>query len=288
MTRKIAVLNRKGGIGKTTLTVNTAAAIASILNRSGHGDVLIVDIDPQGHVSKALGIDTRDKNGRPVCIGDFLAGDIEFDEVVFSADRSHEDDDGLGVIRRPNLYIIPASSRLTDTLRQLDLRLYTSRGRDRVTLDNILSTALTPYMDNFQYVFIDCPPSIGALQWAVYDFADEVIVPVKTAYLDSAGTAQHLDDIEEVIRNGLNVRVSWVVPTQYKANELVSQQIYEGIREAYGRSVVNPIPKETAVEQSQAAGQRTIFEYAVGAKIKSKAAIAIGELVVKIMKDKRQ
>lgn len=288
MTRKLAVINRKGGIGKTTLAVNTAAAIASILNRKNGGDVLIIDIDPQGHVSKALGVDTR-VNGKLACIGDFLAGDVEFDDVVFSADRSAEGDgDGLGIISRPNLYVIPATSRLTDTLRALDIRLYTTRGRKGVSMDNILSSMLGPYMENFDYVFLDCPPSIGALQYAVYEFVDEVIVPTKTAYLDSAGTAQHLEDIEEVIRNGLNVRVSWVVPTQFKANELVSQQIYQGIKEAYGRAVVDPIPKETAVEQSQAAGQRTIFEYALGAKIKSRAAIAIGELVLKIMKDKRK
>ena len=266
-----AVVNRKGGTGKTTTTVNVAARIAQLRPTER---VLIIDLDPQGHTAVALGVQG---NGR--CVGDFLADRKAFRDVVVSGSNAH--------MKRPNLFVIPATNRLQDTLAELNLTLgmqYFTHG-DRYQgplMANILAYRLNDWLGHFRYVFLDCPPSLGLLSNAVYDLADRVIVPVRMAYLDTAGAGQNIEDIYYAQDSGAEIRITAVVPTFYRPRERVTQFMLQQIQDSYPRSVISePIPQSTVIEQSQASGQQTIFEFAPD----SPPALAYDNLVERILHD---
>ena len=114
---------------------------------------------------------------------------------------------------------------------------------------------------------------------ALYNWATDVIVPVKMAYLDTSGARKNLEDILAARGNGAKIRIAHVLPTFYRPREVVAKETFDQLREAYGRLVALPIPQTTLIEQSQAVGQRTIFEYAPD----SPAAMAYDNLVRRIM-----
>ncbi|TXH11259.1 MAG: ParA family protein [Hyphomicrobiaceae bacterium] len=280
-TRIIAVVNRKGGVAKTTTTTNLAWKIAETIRDrreipepQKNDRVLIIDLDPQSNVAAALGIDP---NGR--CLGRFLLGETKFSETIVSADRGHEDS-GLA---RPNLFVVPSSDQLQERLRELDVKLYfQQQGRKYAgpTMSNILSYSLGQYAGHFRYILIDCPPTLGHLDTAVYDFAHEVIVPVKMAYLDSAGAMQHLKDLREAqTEMGAKARLTWIVPTFYRPQEVLARQMLENITKVYRNLVAVPIPQSVTVEKSQAAFQRTLFEF----DPESPATLAYASLAERVM-----
>lgn len=280
-TRVIAIVNRKGGVAKTTTTTNLASRIAAVVRdrrdvpeQQKDDRVLVIDLDPQSNVAAAYGVDPK---GR--CIGKFVLGEAKFGETIISADRGHED----GGPSRPNLFIVPSSGELQDRLRELDVKLYFQQQNKRYngpTMANILSHSFAPYIGHFQYILIDCPPTLGHLDTAVYDFAQEIIVPVKMAYLDAAGAMQHLGDLREAQKEmGAQARLTWIVPTFYRPQEILARQMLENITKVYRNLVALPIPQSVVVEKSQAAFQRTLFEY----EPDSPAAIAYASLAERIM-----
>ncbi|MBP8055094.1 MAG: ParA family protein [Chloroflexi bacterium] len=262
-TRIIAVVNRKGGVAKTTTSINLASRIAATIRDSREvpevqktDRVLVIDLDPQGNVAAALGL----KQGNR-CLGRFLLGEAKFGETVMSADRSAD-----GGPSRPNLFVMPASGELQERLRQLDIKLYFQQSGNRKytgpTMSNVLRHMLAPFAGHFSYIFLDCPPTLGHLDHAVYDFAHEVIVPVRMAYLDSAGAMQHLKDLRVAQEElGAGARLTWIVPTFFRPQEVLARQMLEQIRKVYRGLVAEPVPQSVVVEKSQAAQQRTLFEY---------------------------
>jgi chromosome partitioning protein len=245
MAKKIlAFANRKGGSGKTTSAVNVAARLAEI----GGGRVLLVDIDPQGNAAEALGVDP---NGR--CLSQMLLGQADLRDVILPAGPN-----------RPNLFIVPASDRLRDATTQLVAMEVARRfgSNPNYSLDNVLSEVFAPYVDLFEYIVVDCPPTIGLLDTALYNWATDVIVPVKMAYLDTAGARKNLEDVLAARDNGAKIRISHVLPTFYRPREVVAKETFDQLRQVYGRLVALPVPQTAVIEQSQAVGQLTVFEYA--------------------------
>jgi chromosome partitioning protein len=264
-----AVTNRKGGQGKTTLATSLAQRIAQKLPDKR---VLIIDVDPQGHAGAALGLQT---NGH--CISQLLLGTAGIKEVIVPADRSKD-----GGPSRPNLFVVPASDRLADAKTELEIRSFVSRGkRNEVNIDTILEDKLGPIIGVFAYIFIDCPPSLDRLAPAVYGFADKVIVPIKMAYLDSDGARQQLENVLEAQSNGASVQIGHVVPTFFRARELVARETLLQLARLYPDHIAFPIPQSAIVEQAQAAGQMTVFEY----EPSSTPAKAMDRLVKKILKE---
>lgn len=257
----IAFANRKGGSGKTTSAVNVAARLAELAS----GRVLLVDIDPQGNAAEALGVAA---NGR--CLSRMLVGQADLKDVIIQA--------GEG---RPRLFVVPASDKLRDATTQLVAMEVARRfgGNMGYSPDTVLAEVFAPYVHLFEYIVIDCPPTIGLLDNALYNWATDVIVPVKMAYLDTVGARQNLEDIVSARENGANIRISYVLPTFYRPREVVAKETYDQLRKAYGRLVARPIVQTTLVEQSQAMGQHTLFEYAPD----SPAALAYDDLVKRIM-----
>lgn len=257
--RIFAVVNRKGGVGKTTTAVTLGHGLAQALADRGH--VLLVDLDPQGNVAHSLGLAP---NGRDLAY--VLTGEVPVEEAILSADRS-----ATGGPARPNLWVLPASDALADAKLSLVANAALSsvmdqfggRGPRAVPTNQLLATHLAKAVSAFNYIILDCPPSLDMLGTAIYHFADEAIVPVKVDYLGVGGTARHTQNIIEAQARGINIRVGVIVPTFVRPREILARQMLAALVESYGASrVAEPIPHSVALEQAPAAGGLTVFEYA--------------------------
>lgn len=267
MTAKIyAVVNRKGGVAKTTTSVSLAHGLALKLQETGDGAVLLIDLDPQGNVATSLGVDTQGK-----CISDLLLGNRALEDSIISADRSQS-----GGPARPNLYIIPATDRLAQTkvemiasaaVNQVVRQMTRRKGSDDVPVAEVLEQRLADASQVFSYIIIDCPPTLDLLQDSVYRFAHAAIVPVKVDYLGAAGAAQHTQGILEAQADGIDIKIVMIVPTFVRSRQLLARQMLKTLKETYGEKRVSaPVPTSVKVEEAPAASGQTIFEYAPDSK----------------------
>lgn len=277
MARIIAIANNKGGVAKTTTAGNLAHGLAHQLAANGSGGggkVLVVDLDSQGNQADLFGVRERlydsVRNPEGACISNVLNEEnCDIHEFVISVDRA---DDGLP---RPNLFLIPATRELNFAVENIaaidSISTYQasiSRGRRKLVarrqLDTILTDRLTRLIHNFDFIILDCPPNLEALKRAVYEFADEVIVPVKTDRLSAIGAQQHTDDLVRMIReHDLKVRISFIVPTMMRARQVLAEETVEMLRSRYGTNrVATPIPESVFIKEGPAAGGLTVFEYA--------------------------
>jgi chromosome partitioning protein len=254
--RVYAIANRKGGVGKTTVAVTLAAGLAA-----KGATVLLVDLDPQGNVAPSLGVRPRD-----FTVADILIGDCQPEDAIIP---------GSGRVERPGLYVLPANGDLADVKIELVAEAATSAvvarmgGRRRTAVaeapavDDLLNVRLKKAQAAFDFIVVDCPPSLDMLAHAVYRFADAAIVPVRPDFLGTAGTAQHTHDIVEAQKEGVDIRIEWFVPTFVRAREILARQMLASLVKTYGQQrVAPPIPQAVVVEQAPAAGGLTVLEHA--------------------------
>ena len=265
--RVLAIANQKGGVGKTTTAVTLADGLARRL--VGTGYVLLVDLDPQGNAAPCLGVSP---NGHDIAY--LLAGEKAAEDCIVQAGT------------RSNLYVLPASDQLADVKIELIGREITSgltarKRNGSVSVNHILSDKLSIAAGAFDYIVIDCPPSLDMLANAVFDFADAAIVPVKPDFLGTTGTAHHTQNILDAQADGIDIHVALYVPTFFRSREVLANQMLASLTKVYGRTrVADPIPQAAALEQAPAAGGQTIFEYAPD----SPPALAYAKLVERVMK----
>lgn len=288
MTRVIAIANNKGGVGKTTTASNLAYGLATNLGEGGR--VLLIDLDTQGNQADMFGVRERvyhpKANPDGACISNLINdSDCPIHEFIISVDRGAE---GLN---RPNLFLTPATNELSlsiDNVIAIDsVNAYqASISRSRRTpvvkrqMDTLLSERFERVKQTFDYIIIDCPPNLDALKTAVYEFADDVIVPVKTDRLSAIGAQQHTDDILMMIQErGFKVRISHIVPTMMHSRQILASQTVEWLKKRYGSRVSTPIPESVHVKESPAADGRTLFEYSP----ESKPAKAYKDLVRSVL-----
>lgn len=263
-TRVIAVADNKGGVGKTTTAGVLADGLARMCRKHRQGaNVLVVDLDPQGNQADFFGV-RQDVLAEKLCVGNVLMepGDLQrLQHNIISVDRPNE---GLA---RPNLYLLPASRNLEDVTQDLVVMttMRTAR-RSGFSLDTVLADALGPLLGRFDFIVMDCPPKLDTLKRAVYNFADEVIVPVKADHVSLVGARQHTDDLYALQREDsrrFKARVTLVVPTMMPSRQVLASQVVEQMQTFYGRDLVSePVPESVYVKEAPAAGGQTLFEYA--------------------------
>jgi chromosome partitioning protein len=234
-TRVLTVSNQKGGVGKTTTTVNLAAALA----RSG-ARVLVIDLDPQGNASTALGVEHR---AETPSVYDVVVGDSPLADVV---QKSPEFD---------QLYCVPATIHLAGAEIEL-VSLVAREQRLRTALDAFLASTSEP----FHYVFIDCPPSLGLLTINAFVAAREVLIPIQCEYYALEGLSQLLNSIQLIERH-LNpqLRVSTILLTMYDSRTNLANQVVSDVREHFPEQVLDTlIPRSVRISEAPSYGQSVI------------------------------
>lgn len=239
--RRITVANQKGGVGKTTTTVNFAWTLAL------HGmKVLVVDLDPQGNASTACNAEHR--MGTPSSY-ELLIGQSSPAETI----QQSEDN--------PNLYCIPATIDLAGA----EIELVSMVRREYRLRDALNDDFLNE--NGFDYVFIDCPPSLGLLTINAMNTATEVLIPIQCEYYALEGVGQLLSNIN-MIRMHLNpeIHVSSVLLTMYDARTKLAEQVAQEVRTHFGSVVLNNlIPRSVKVSEAPGYSQ-TVLQYDPGSR----------------------
>ncbi len=229
--RVVAIANQKGGVGKTTTTVNLGAAAAELGHR-----VLIVDLDPQGNASTGLGINPRNLNAS---MYDVLLHDVPLDDAVEAA-----------AVR--GLFVAPANLDLAGA----EIELVPAFSRELR-----LKNAINAVQDDFDLVLIDCPPSLGLLTVNAFAAASEVLVPVQCEYYALEGLGQLLRNVDLVQKN-LNptLRLSAIVLVMYDARTNLAQQVSNEVRDHFGSVVCRTvIPRTVRLSEAPSFGQPIII-----------------------------
>lgn len=218
--RVIAIANQKGGVGKTTSTINLGVALAE-----RGKEVLLVDLDPQSNMSIGLGVNV-DALGKRNIYHALFDPDISVHKIITRIDNV------------PGLHVAPATLDLTAA----ELQLFQSEDREKV-----LKGILGPLRKRFDYILIDCPPSLGLLTLNALAASDEVIVPLQCAYWAMRGMKQLMDTIDRVRASGMNdaLELKGVLLTMYNSRTHHSNQVVERAREAFGDKVFKTLIKET-------------------------------------------
>ncbi|MGZ0212337.1 MAG: ParA family protein [Actinomycetales bacterium] len=233
--RVFTVANQKGGVGKTTSTVNLAAALA----RTG-ARVLVIDLDPQGNASTAVGVEHRSETASvyDVMINDVAMADVVQKSPEFAA-----------------LFCVPATIHLAGAEIEL-VSLVAREQRLRSALDTFLAEAPEP----FHYVFIDCPPSLGLLTINAFVAAQEVLIPIQCEYYALEGLSQLLNNIKLIERH-LNprLRVSTILMTMYDSRTNLANQVVDDVREHFPNQVLTTvIPRSVRISEAPSYGQSVI------------------------------
>jgi len=234
-TRVFTVANQKGGVGKTTSTVNLAAALA----RNG-ARVLVIDLDPQGNASTALGIEHRSET---ISVYDVIINDEPMSRVV---QKSPEFDE---------LYCIPATIHLAGAEIEL-VSLVAREQRLRTALDLFLAES----EQMFHYVFIDCPPSLGLLTINAFVAAKEVLIPIQCEYYALEGLSQLLKNIQLIERHlNPSLSVSTILLTMYDGRTNLANQVAQDVRDHFPDQVLDTlIPRSVRISEAPSYGQSVI------------------------------
>jgi chromosome partitioning protein len=234
-TRIFTVANQKGGVGKTTSTVNLAAALAK-----GGMKVLAIDLDPQGNASTALGVEHRHDT---ISVYDVIIGDAPLSDVV---QQSPEFD---------TLWCAPATIHLAGAEIEL-VSLVAREQRLRTALNAYLASA----PERFDYVFIDCPPSIGLLTINAFVAATEVLIPIQCEYYALEGLSQLLRNVD-LIEKHLNPRltVSTILLTMFDARTRLANDVADDVRKHFPDQVLTSvIPRAVRISEAPSHQQSVI------------------------------
>ena len=234
-TRIFTVANQKGGVGKTTSTVNLAAALA----RQG-ARVLVIDLDPQGNASTALGVEHRSET---VSVYDVIIND---EPMTTAVQKSPEFE---------ALFCLPATIHLAGA----EIELVSLVAREQ-RLHTALETFLAESEEPFHYVFIDCPPSLGLLTINAFVAANEVLIPIQCEYYALEGLSQLLTNIQLIERH-LNPKlaVSTILLTMFDSRTNLANQVAQEVRDHFPEQVLSTlIPRSVRISEAPSYGQSVI------------------------------
>ncbi len=232
--RVIAMCNQKGGVGKTTTTINLGAALAEYGRR-----VLLVDFDPQGALSVGLGVPTH-----------------ELDVTIYNllVERGHDVRDIVQTTRVPGLDVVPANIDLSAAEVQLV---------GEVAREQILARVLRPVLDDYDVVLIDCQPSLGLLTVNALTAAHGVIIPLETEYFAMRGVALLVETIDKITdRLNPRLQVDGILPTMFDGRTLHSKEVVASVVDHFGDQVFHTVISRTVKFPDATLAAEPITSYA--------------------------
>ena len=250
----MAVSNQKGGVGKTTSAVNIAAAFGALGKKT-----LLIDIDPQGNATSGVGVDRRSAEYSTY---DILVNDKKASECTIKTEFQ-------------NLWVIPSS---------LDLAAAELEIVDREKREAILKNAILPIKSEYDYIIIDCPPSLNLVTVNALTCTDTVLIPIQCEYYALEGLAQLMNTIRRVKRTyNSYLDVEGVILTMYDGRLLLTQQVANEVKKYFPRKVYGtPIPRGVRISEAPSYGKPVIYY-----DKSSKGAQAYMELAKEILKKER-
>jgi chromosome partitioning protein len=231
-TRIFTVANQKGGVGKTTSTVNIAAALSM-----GGLRVLVIDLDPQGNASTALGVEHRKSAG----VYEVLMGSAQISEVIQK------------VAGFPALDCLPSNTSLANA----EINLVSMVARELQ-----LKAAIDEISANYDYIFIDCPPSLGLLTINAFAGSKELLIPIQTEYYALEGLSQLLETYS-VVKKRLNpaLNLSTIILTMFDGRTRLSNDVAANVRSHFPNELIDiPIPRAVRVSEAPSYNQ-TVMTY---------------------------
>ncbi len=231
MSRIISIANQKGGVGKTTTAVNLATAIAAC-----DKSVLLIDLDPQGNASTGFGIDNIERNTH---IYHLLINQISIEDAIKSS-----------IV--PRLSVIPSDTDLAAAEVEL---------RNRKNREFILDMLLRPITDSYDFVIIDCPPSLGLLTVNAFSASHSVLVPLQCEFYALEGLAQLLRSIEMVKKNlNPSLTIQGIVLTMFDSRNNLSEMVVNDVRKHFGKQVYQTIiPRNVRISEAPSFGQPVLM-----------------------------
>ncbi len=225
MAHFIAITNQKGGVGKTTTSVNLSACVAAQGRR-----VLVVDADPQGNASSGLGVRVRDDTPT---VYELLAGSASFDKALQKTPV-------------PGLMLLPSDIRLAGA--EIELAAMERR-------TDVLRDALAEARERFDYVFIDCPPSLGLLTLNALCAADGVLIPIQCEYYALEGVSALMGTVQKVQRMGRRLSIEGVALTMLDARTNLGVQVAREVRRVFkGKVYQTVIPRNVRLGEAPSHG----------------------------------
>lgn len=226
-TRTLAIVNQKGGVGKSTTSVNLSAYLAEFRKK-----VLLIDLDPQGNATSGLGLS---KGKREFCVYHALIGAKQMEELVETSPV-------------PNLFIVPSTIDLAGA----EIELVSAFSREYK-----LKNAIVPLKGEYDYIIIDCPPSLGLLTVNALTAADELIIPIQCEYYALEGLSKLLDSIR-LVKAHLNpdLEIDGVLMTMYDGRTRLSQQVADEVITYFQDKVYKTvIPRTVRLSEAPGYGQ---------------------------------
>ena len=226
-TKGMAIINQKGGVGKSTTAINLSAALGELGKQ-----VLLVDLDPQGNSSSGLGIEKSQVHN---CVYDVLLNDVAIEDVIIP-------DVGEG------LDLVPATINLAGA----EVELVSEMARE-----NRLKDAVGSLRGKYDYVFIDCPPSLGLLTVNALVAADKLLIPIQCEFYALEGVTKLLDSMKRVkTRLNPTLDIFGVLLTMYDGRTTLSRQVVEEVRSYFGKTVFTTlIPRTVKLSEAPSFGQ---------------------------------
>lgn len=225
--RVLAVVNQKGGVGKSTTAVNLAASLGELGRKT-----LLVDLDPQGNATSGFGLN---KNQRSLCVYNALLGDTDIAAIIEP-------------VEIPGVFVVPATIQLAGA----EIELVSAMSREtrlKAMIDSVSS--------DFEFIIIDCPPSLGLLTVNALTAADGLVIPIQCEFYALEGLSKLLDSVR-LVKTHLNpgLEVFGVVMTMYDSRTRLAQQVVDEVRDFFGDKVFETlIPRTVRLSEAPSFGQ---------------------------------